>query len=256
MDGEDIIGGYVGIEKHDCRFMFLQCLPSDTDHMYHVSRDGKAFEKAPERDIWNYPVIKVNTYEDDCFSTVSDQGIGLLAFEIPFSEDYKVKLSREPSFVSVWENRIQIMFRLKNYVPTEGVATEVSLNNLDGTISKVEAYLQGRYTEDVLNPLSNDVTSYIFIRGGMSLATIRRAIYVKASPAEMKLARAKGGRAAAAARSYESKQQIVGSIVRLQREGKRVNQTSVAKLSGLHLKTVQRHWAGVKADHAELFSKC
>lgn len=257
----NLIENYFAPEKDECMHYFLSCLPRDDSGQYHVSRDGSKFITVPREGVWDYPLIKVNWYDEEeetgdpdeyydasydirGYKGINESGVSLLAINIRANPDeYEKHLGLSPSYISIWKDRLQILFRLENFIPR--LASKGTWSNLGSTISKLEGHLGGVYTDEVVNPFCGEVRTYIYNIWGTNLRWLNKIDRKWASPEHIKEVRGKGGKLACEMRADKSKESILKAVMRLIEEGRPLNQTVVAKMCGLSRKTVNKHWAEI-----------
>jgi hypothetical protein len=228
-------------------YPFLKCLPSDSRELFDVSKDGIKFVSVTGNEIWNYPVVRINSFYNGEYSGINEQGISLLAFNIPCvnDDDHELKLERYPSYICKWCGKVQVIFQLQDFIPKN--TSRMAEMFLENTISHVEGHANLEYSDEVINPYCRgEVDSYIFNAGGLSLREINIATTIKASAEHIKLVRGKGGRAASELRMAKSISKITDAVERLRAAGKpHNNQTVIAEQCGLTRKTVNKYWAKV-----------
>lgn len=247
--GKDIIEEYFGDEKGEYRNKFRPCLPQNSNGKYHVSCDGVTILEVTEDKLWEYPFVVINTYYNDEWDGVSNQGIALLAFELNDAAD-KVNITTElhPSFISVFQDRVFIIYRLENFFNKK--AKPHHLDWLDGVQYQVANHLAGKPVKLIANPLSNKVDTYIFVPEGYKLSEIQQGVpgtFKKSlkTPEQIKEARATGGKIAASIRKQKSISCILNAVNKLKSEGKEINQSAVAEACGLSRCTVNRNWEDI-----------
>lgn len=253
-DKEDIFDGslYRMNDKDDFKDMFIKCLPSNDKGLYAVSNNGHDFGFVPGHELWDYPIVKINFYycehdEDDdeeyveFRDYVNTQGIGLLAFDISerIEEEGQLRFRGHPSFISAWKGKVQIIYKLKNFIPA--TANERTWRKLDWTQGNVP----GQPTGNLINPLCNEVESSIIMSVGMSLDEILEASRILKTLDHIKSVRGKAGRKAAEVRAIKSKRLIKEAVESFKLKGITPTQSGVAKICGLSRKTVGRWWAEV-----------
>jgi DNA-binding CsgD family transcriptional regulator len=244
-DRGDILATYIEGELQYPEVLFTQGLPC-TGKGYSVSLDGKEFSHVEKNDICKHPVIEINQYYDDDYCGVNQQGISLLAFEVNagLSDELEIKLGLYPSYVSVWNNKVQITFRLEKFIPKD--ASEWTKSYLPKVISDFEIRQHCTNTDKLINPFCDTVQSYVYAYEGLSLKEIQKAAYYPVSAEHKKLVRGNAGRAAAKVRWEKSEKTIRDAIqLCMVMGGKKSTQTEIAKMTGLSRKTVNEHWKTV-----------
>ena len=237
----DIIGPDIALHISNYRYGFHHCLPS-VNGEYEASSNGRDFLMVPKDHLWEYPLVKINLFDDGECSGVSDQGLCMLVFELPAKDaNLTVTLDDFPSFVTTWNNRTQIGFVLKKFVPNK--PSEPSGEYLTAIINGVENRLGCRNTDELINPFCKHVTTHSYVNERLTLKEI--ATYLRVSREQFVKSKGKGGRGASLVRGNESKALIRATIDLLQKEASIINQTTVAKKCGLARKTVNKHWTEI-----------
>lgn len=247
-EGEDIIGAYsdyVGLQCDLLKDSFLVCLPRDSDGLFCVSCDGEEFVSVSKDRLWNYPIVRINWYNEsaDEYEGVNDQGISLLAFDIPVKkiDEYELRVGVKPSYISVWRGKVQLIFRINDFIPEK--ASESTWAYLKSVISYVGEHTQGEYIDEVINPLCDEVKSYAFNVTGLSLKEINRTNRIRVSKEHKALVRRKGQKAGAESRVDNTRQKILDAKKTLEADGDPVTVAAIAKKSGLTRPTVYEHLA-------------
>jgi hypothetical protein len=248
VDGENIIESYLPIDPSENRWKFPFCLPTDPGGKYIVSQDGVEFIPVDEKLLWENPYIKINKYFDSVYTGVSKQGISLLTFEVDYnnSDEYVIELAVYPSFVCVFNGKLQIIFRLKDFIPR--IAKQPTWFYLDDTIEYVADYLKAELMDVVINPYCNKVKSYIFNTDGLNLQEINKVLpeaRIEELREDARIGRAKSGARTAKIKSAKSMVIILKVVLDLQREGKPYTQKLVSEMCGRSRKTVNKHWPKV-----------
>lgn len=246
--GCNIIESHVRIDRDDFspgREMFHHCLPSDADGLYHVSKDGINFRKVEGKCLYDYPYVKINSHYDDRYEGVNDQGISLLVFETDIKGDGSelIDIGTYPSYVCIYDNKLQLVFRLINFIPKD--ASDITWPYLDSIIGKGIVYISGRLSNTLINPYCKSVLSYVYKSQGMELRDIDKLSKPLKSKEHVNSVRAKGGRAAAKVKSDKSIEVILRAVRSLKEEGKPYNQTLVSKICGRSRRVVNKHWPEV-----------
>jgi hypothetical protein len=245
--GDDIIENYLYLDKVEFRSRFLYCLPQDENGNYHVSSDNAHFVEVQGAALWDYPFVKINTCYEGYWEGVNDKGVALLAFELASDKnDVDLNIYGYPSFISTYDNKVQFIFRLKRFI-TNG-ASEHFYRYHDAVSDKISTHLNAIQTDVIINPLSNSVDSYLFNIDGDDLKGIYDVAKYVATKEHIREVRAKGGKIAAQIRKNKTIDAINAAIKALQAEGKTINQTIVAKVSGVHRVTVNKYWAEISID--------
>ena len=248
VDGENIVENYLPVDPSDTRWKFPFCLPTDSDGKYFVSSDGIDFISVDEKLLFEYPYVKINYYYGSEYRGVSKQGISLLVFEIndEFLDASQLELGIYPSFICTISGKIQLIFRLKDFIPI--IAKQPTWFYLEDTIEKVSCHLNGELTDVVSNPYCNKVISYIYNTDGLNLEEINNVL-TETRKNELKEhahhARAKSGIRTAKIKSDKSIENILKVVAHLEKEGKPYTQKLVSKLCGRSRKTVNKHWPAI-----------
>jgi len=249
-EGQDILATYIEGELQYPEVLFTQGLPC-TEKGYSVSLDGKEFSHVEKNDICKHPVIEINQNYDGDYCGVNQQGISLLAFEVNtgLSDELEIKLGLYPSYVSVWNNKVQITFRLEKFIPKD--ASEWTKSYLPEVISDFEIRQHCTNTDKLINPFCDTVQSYIYTYEGLSLKEIRAAAYYPVSTEHKKLVRGNAGRAAAKAQ-WDKNEALIKKAIRNFKvlDSGRLTQTKIAKMIGRSRKTVSEHWKTVMPKEA------
>ena len=246
--GCNIIESHLRIDRDDFspgREMFHHCLPSDADGLYHVSKDGIKFRKVEGKCLYDYPYVKINCHYDDRYEGVNDQGISLLIFEMDLKSDGSglIDIGTYPSYVCIYENKLQLVFRLINFIPK--VASDITWTYLDSIIGRCQVHISGRLSNTLINPYCKEVLSYIYMSEGMDLKCVNKVSKPLKSKEHVRSVRAKGGRMASKVKSDKSVDVILRAVRSLQEEGKPYNQTLVSKMCGRSRRVVNKHWPEV-----------
>lgn len=256
IEGENLLAKPPCEDKDDFKSTLVKYLPSDASGAFSVSTDGDVFRHVQKSDLWDYPITQINFHvaEDESCYGISETGISMLAFEkkIDDIDPYDIHLKYPPSFITTYEDRIQFVFVLYNFIPD--TMSERSMNYLEAVIRKIENVLYAKYVNEILNPCSSKVNAWISthsfktrftfgdlfqIEGAGSLRSIEELInrqnYIKG-------VRAKGGQTAAAVRKSKSVATIKKTIAEMLDKSDRITQGAVAICSGLSRKTVNKNW--------------
>ena len=242
IDGRDICKEYLPLDVRDYQGSFLSCLPSNADGGYSVSNDGTNFFFVSGREIWDYPVVEINTYDGDgdSFKGISQQGVALLVLDMP-NNDEELHLDNTPYGISEWNGRRQLIFRLRNYLPR--TASEDAREFFFNTIMRIEWATGGSYSDQLINPLCRKVKSYIFNTEGLSLAEIIKIFDEPPEPpvpTSVKLANAQ--KITAAIRKGKTFDKLLPAVYEISAHGDQPTQKLVAERSGFSLKTVKKRW--------------
>ena len=243
--GCDILKNYVVKNKKYAQAILLNCLPNNSSE-YYVSFDSREYDFVKHKYLWDYPFVKINSYPTLGCDDIDNRGIRLLAFNIYHDTHdlIKVKLGGHPSFISIWRNIIQIIFRLKDVIPVDTMSHKTE-TYLASTIKIFEKRIKCTRTGDLLNPFCKDVESYIFNTAGLTLKEIETASYHPVSAKRKKEAKARAAIASTTVQRDKSRQSIKTSIQLLRTPAGFPTQTRVAEHSGVSRQAVNRHWKPV-----------
>jgi DNA-binding CsgD family transcriptional regulator len=238
----DILDKYIEGDIQDAEVLLAQAIPFKEEQC-SVSVDGERFKFVEKEDLWNYPIVEINQYDDGDYHGVNRQGISLLAFDINAepNNELEINLQLYPSYISTWKNKIQIIFKLKDFIPID-IASEQTKEFLKVTINVFETRQNCTNTNELINPFCKDVKSYIFNPYGLSLGEIMHAAYYPVNAEHKKLVKAKGGKAAAKVRGEKSQDKIRNAIQVLKITEGLFTQNRIAEFTGLSRKTVNKHW--------------
>jgi hypothetical protein len=250
-EGRDVLEKYIAPDNSEPQAMFKYCLPSNDDSKYSVSMDGKEIEFVEKDKLWDYPIIEINQYCDGGYEGINQQGISLLAFNVKGDprDDVKIQLKKYyPSYVATWKNRVQIIFKIRDFIPIT-MASDRTIGFLELVIRCFETQQDCMNTNELLNPFCPEVTSYTFNADGLSLGEIMHAAYYPkhVSPEAKKLARGRGGIAAAKKRKEKSIARIIAARQYFELKGKVPTQSEIAERAGLSRKTVNKWQANQQA---------
>lgn len=212
VEGTDIIKGFIELDRDEYRNSFLRLLPRNAEGLFYASNNGESFKFIQGNQLWDNPVVRINGFFESEYRGVDERGVSLLVFEKTGIKEaeYELYLGMYPSYISLWGETIQIIFKLVNFVPKN--ATEHSLYALEGIMASIESHLSGCQTDDLINPFCHKTKSYIFNTTGLTFSELGRVPKIHASKEHIKQVRGKGGIIAAAMRADKSKDKISHAI--------------------------------------------
>lgn len=252
-DGKDILATYIDEENSYARNGFPSCLPCNEAGEYFVSLDGETFQYVEKKDLWNYPLIRINQYYDEDYNYISEQGIGVLAFNInaEISDDTEIKLRKYfPSYLSEWEGTIQIIFRLKDFISHK--ASELTTEHLGRLVPRFEDKFDCKNTNELINPFCKGVKNYTLNPQGLKLGNISYESYdyqvSHVSAEQVTRGKENGGRAAAKVRGEKSQESMKKEIHALTALGEKPTKKKIAERTGLTWKTANKHWKTVMSE--------
>jgi len=245
--------------KHGC------CIPSNSKGLYGVYENISDPAKfVSENYIPDYPYILINSiaieisrfdsfYEkiDYEYSGPDNSGVALVGIDISRTYAEGKSLVLVPSLLCRYKDKVHAIYRLKDFLPGDGIATQYSINIFGLVVGYLMDAIGGFYLcsdDPILNPFSNKV-EVIFESDNKFTFKDFRDLHrpskeeLEKKRKEGKRKQAEAGRQTALKRSNESIRKICDAIEVIKKRAKgKITKSEVARIAELDRKTVMRRW--------------